>query len=112
MKNRNGFIWLETLVSANIVALVLTTLIPIYITVKEEKRILHDRTMISLFLYDELQRELYLANGIHERKERYSVSNRNVTLTFQEKDGFLKGCVSWKNVKGRSEEICLYGLQK
>lgn len=111
MKN-NGFIWIESLVSLSVIMLLATIIFPVYSSVKKEKRILHDRTVISLFLYDELQRELYYMKLQENRTETITISDCQVTLTFKNEDEYVKGCVTWINVKGRTENFCLYGISQ
>src|SRR5690625_2586591 len=112
LKKSNGFIWIETLVSLSIVMLLATTIIPIYTTLQQEKRILHDRSLISLYLYDELQREILEEHHDEIRMEQVNISDRIVTIQFTLENEYIKGCVSWENVKERTENLCLYGIPK
>lgn len=111
LKNNKGFIWIETLISLSIVILLATTIIPIYMTVQQEKRVLHDRTVISFYLYNELNRVLFEENN-DEWTETVNIANRTVELTFEEEMEYVKGCVSWQNVKSRTENLCLYGISQ
>lgn len=111
LKNNKGFIWIETLISLSIVILLATTIIPIYMTVQQEKRVLHDRTVISFYLYNELNRVLFEENN-DEWTETVNIANRTVELTFEEEMEYVKGCVSWQNVKRRMENLCLYGISQ
>lgn len=111
LKNNKGFIWIETLISLSIVILLATTIIPIYMTVQQEKRVLHDRTVISFYLYNELNRVLFEENN-DEWTETVNIANRTVELTFEEEMEYVKGCVSWENVKRRMENLCLYGISQ
>lgn len=110
LRECNGFIWLETLVAFSLVMLVATIIIPIYSTVLQEKTIIYERTIISLYLFEELQRFIYDESLNKNRSYQVNVANRRVTVTFKTENEFIKGCVSWRNVKERTEKRCLYGI--
>lgn len=112
LMNKNGFFWIETLVSLSIVMIVVSVIIPLHATIKQEKRVLHDRTIISLYLFDELQNTLFIQSDKSERTQSKNISNRHVTITFNRENELIKGCVNWENVKGRSESLCLYGISE
>lgn len=110
MKKINGFIWVETLVSLNIVILIASTIIPLHTSIKQEKKALHDRAIVSMQLYDELQTLLFENNSYTHSNSSKIISGKNVNISFTNEFEFLKGCASWENVKKREEQLCLYGL--
>lgn len=107
--NSNGFIWIETLVSLNIVLIVMTIIVPIYTTVQKEKLIIKERSLTSLQLFNELQ---FVLNDSSETERSFTkhIEQREVNFQFSIEDDYVKGCATWKNAKGKNEERCLYGI--
>lgn len=108
--NNQGFIWVETLVSLNVILLVMTTIIPIYTTIQKEKQVIKEGSLIEMQLFNELHIVLN-DSPIPEESFTKQVENREVTYQFFTKEEYIKGCATWKNAKGKSEERCLYGIR-
>lgn len=110
LTNRNGFIWIETLVSLHVILVIMTTVIPIYTTVQKDKQILHDRSVYSLELFNELQIILHGEDKLVEKVFKKRLAGREVTFEFSTEGDYRKGCATWKNAKGKMEKRCLYGI--
>lgn len=106
----NGFVWLETMLILSGLLLLALTIIPIYTTLKQEKRIVHERAIIVMQLHDELQKRIYEQAKKPQGKFTIMVEQREVTFRFFEEGDLIKGCAFWQNVKQREEELCLYGM--
>lgn len=107
--NSNGFIWVETLVSLNIVLIVMTIILPIYTTIQKEKLIIKERSLTTLQLFNELQFALHDAAEM-ERSFTKQIDKRQVSFHFSIEDEYVKGCATWKNAKEKNEKLCLYGI--
>lgn len=107
--NCKGFIWIETLVSLNIILIVMTTIVPIYTTVQKEKSVIEERSLTSLQLFNELQ---IVLNDPHISEQSFTkqIAKRVVNFNFTTDKDYVKGCATWKNAKGKNEERCLYGI--
>lgn len=88
----------------------MTTVVPVYTTIQKEKTILHERSIVSMELYNELQQVLY--EGIDGKGHKYikHIEDRPITFMFIEEGEYIKGCATWSNEKHKQENRCLYGL--
>lgn len=110
LKKYNGFIWIETLVSLNIVLVVMTLIVPIYTSIEKEKQVLHEQSLISLGLFNEFQTVLHERQIDKSTMYQEKINDRQVTYQFTSEGVFLKGCVNWENAKQKQEKRCLYGI--
>lgn len=108
--NEEGFIWVETLVSLHVVIVIMTIAIPIYTTIQKENQLLHERSVITLALFNELQVVLNEDNITVPLTFDKKIDRIPMTFTFKEEEEFIKGCVTWKNAKNKGEKRCLYGI--
>src|SRR5690554_6650517 len=104
--NRNGFTFIEALVSLNIIIFISLTVAPLSTLVMQERvNALLKRDVVHM-LYEDL---LYRANGndatMHYEK---SIQQTNVQFTFQLENEYMRGCANWENKKTRKETFCLY----
>lgn len=99
---------IEVLVAMSILLMLVATIIPVDTLMKQERKNLQDRRLIVLYLHDELQQ--FLNHSTKQQEKEVVVNQTEVTIMFSLENEYIKGCASWKNVKNRSEQICLYGL--
>ncbi|HLS23852.1 MAG TPA: hypothetical protein VK037_08070 [Pseudogracilibacillus sp.] len=111
MWNSRGFIWVETLLSLQIVLILAITIMPLYSKITTEKDLLHKRTMYSLALYNELKEVVY-KKGMGSYFYEKEIDSSVVTFHFFDESPYIKGCISWTNAKDKKENLCLYRLQK
>lgn len=110
MESYNGFIWIETLISLHIVLVLMTTAVPIYTSIQKEKEVLKDRSIYSLYLFNELQEVLHDESGAFNQRYEQVIDKRNIVFNFKMEGEYVKGCATWENAKKKSETRCLYGL--
>lgn len=105
----NGFTLIEVLIATSLLMFVITTFVPMFSLLNNERVILHDRSTIASQLHDELQYFLWkdpLVIPAHFIKTK---QHKKVSFDFTKKNDLIKGCANWKNVKRSQEQICLYG---
>lgn len=102
-----GFTLIEALVAMSVIMMLVMTIIPIDIIIKQERSVLHDRRLIVSMLHDKLQQIIWENNTINSSSE--TVNNKMVTFEYNNEGEFIKGCASWENAKQARETICLYG---
>ncbi|WP_375050740.1 hypothetical protein [Virgibacillus sp. JSM 102003] len=88
---------------------IISTLIPITNLLLYEREVLHHKRLFSNKLHDELQP--YLWDGQNRLPINYSkeVNATTLNFNFSAENELLKGCVTWENVKNKTNQICLYG---
>ncbi|WP_164668620.1 hypothetical protein [Virgibacillus doumboii] len=108
--NNKGFSFIETLTASALLLMMATTLIPITNVIINEKEILYQKRLFLNELHDELQ--LYLWDDRNQTPAIYDKEVDSVTLTFMfsKQNSLVKGCVEWKNVKRKNEQVCLFGF--
>src|SRR5699024_6568579 len=96
--NNKGFTLIEVLIAFSIVAIVITTVIPLTTLLSYEREILHERLKISSALQEHLQ------SFIREEKDQTppvtyeeTIQAKRVRFNFTQKNKLIKGCVTWKN---------------
>ncbi|AXI09455.1 hypothetical protein CUC15_11205 [Oceanobacillus zhaokaii] len=108
----NGFTLFEVIIASAILFSVITTVVPIVSTLEKEQQILSDRRMMTHTLHDEMQPFIWgspLRLPIEHIKE---VNQKQAVFRFTTENEYIEGCVSWKNVRERRENICLFGIYK
>lgn len=107
--NNKGFSLIESLVAVTLLMVMISTLIPITNTLIHEREVLHQKRLIGNQLHDELQPHLW--DGQNRIPIKYSKKFNATTLNykFSTENKLLKGCVTWENVKNKTNQICLYG---
>lgn len=110
MKKNEGFTLIEVLVAMSIVMMLVATIIPINILIKQERKILEDKRTISMRLHDELQKIVF--EDMKPQNDTVEIGNKSVYFTFRTEQELQKGCAIWENEKQKEETICLYGLKE
>jgi len=87
-----------------------TVAIPIYTTIQQEKEVLHERSVFSLHLFNELQLKLGEEEITNDQTFKKNINKQEATFSFTTEGAYVKGCVNWKNAKEREEKRCLYGI--
>lgn len=108
--NDKGFTLLEVIVASTIIMMVVTTIIPISSLLEQQKMILSERRAHSSMLHDELQAILWNNEQLPQRFTN-KIQFIDVNFYFTAEGEYVKGCAKWKNAKGKSETICLYGYR-
>src|SRR5690625_3779784 len=111
-KNCKGFILLDTVVAINIIILFTLVIIPVYIIMKQEKQSLHERMIISLYLFNQMQTVIRDEITDITNDEEKMIGNKTVNFTYTLDEQFIKGCAIWDNYRKRRETFCLYGLSE
>lgn len=112
LRNKKGFIWIETLVSLHVVLLITATIIPIYTTIEKERKVFDDRSIISLHLFNELQTILQDSSIRESTMFTKNIKQQDVSFVFVREGKYSKGCASWLNAKKMKEKRCLYGINE
>lgn len=99
----NGFIWIESLFTMNIVILIAVVFIPIYVSLQKERLILENRLHVSLYVANSFSGKTYKNHSV-------TINNDNVYISYELKDDVVEGCAKWTNKKKRKEKVCLYAL--
>lgn len=89
--------------------MIVTTFVPIFSLLTNERIILSDRRAIVNQLHDELQPHLWNNSPTAPTVLKKTVRVTPVTFDFTMENELIKGCANWKNVKKIKETICLYG---
>ena len=110
MRKNEGFTLIEVLVAMSILMMLVATIIPIDLLVKQERKILQNRRAISMKLHDELQAIVWNKQALENTQ--FKIGSRSVELNFVSNHPLVKGCANWENEKKRREKICLYGFQE
>lgn len=107
--NNKGFSLIESLVAVTLLMMMISTLIPITNLLIYEREILHQKRLFGNELHAELQP--YLWDGQDSIPTEYfkTVNETKLKFIFLAENQLLKGCVEWKNVKNKTNQICLYG---
>lgn len=108
--NRNGFTFIEALVSLNIIIFISLTVAPLLTLVMQERVNALLKRDVAYVLYEDL---LYRANG-NDGTMYYekTLQQTNVQFTFQLENKHMRGCANWENKKKRKETFCLYSDYK
>lgn len=112
MRKTDGFSLIEVLTAFSIVMMLIMTILPIVSRLQQEEMILSDRRHISNMLHDELQSVIWEDLDHLPSPVKKTIRSHDVTFKFNRKDSYIKGCSTWKNVKERKEEVCLYGMDE
>lgn len=110
LKSINGFALIETIIIFNLLLIISLFIVPLYVSLKQEKAILHDRAIIVMKLHDELQKYIYERELLKDTNYNLNVHHRAVNFYFTSENEYIKGCATWKNMKQREEQYCLYGM--
>ncbi|WP_176447378.1 prepilin-type N-terminal cleavage/methylation domain-containing protein [Lentibacillus sp. CBA3610] len=109
MRNSKGFSLIEALVAASLLMMMITTLIPATNLLLNERENLRQKR----YMINELQHELqpFLWEASHDLPHRFlkTVDGSEAEFRMTPDGKLVKGCVTWSNVKNRTEEFCLYG---
>ena len=105
--NSKGFTLVEVILASSMIMVIIMTIVPMGSLLEREKAVLSERRILSLKLHDELQPFLWNDQPLPARySSKFNFIDVHFHFTF---DGdYVKGCVSWKNARGKSETICLY----
>ena len=108
--NSRGFTLVEVILASSMIMVIIMTIVPMGSLLEREKAVLSERRILSLKLHDELQPFLWNDQPLPARySSKFNLIDVHFRFTF---DGdYVKGCVSWKNARGKSETICLYGYK-
>ncbi len=87
----------------------ISTLIPITNTLMHEREILHQKRLFANKLHDELQPYLWDSQSNIPIKYSKEINATTLHYKFSTENELLKGCVTWENVKNKTNQICLYG---
>lgn len=112
LKKLNGFTFIEALVAMSIIIMLVATITPIQIILKQEKKQLQDKRKITLHLHDQLQTFIWNEKNLNNKENVEFIYGVSVKFQFMYENEYIKGCASWKNVRNKYEEICLYGLKQ
>ncbi|WP_165769131.1 type II secretion system protein [Virgibacillus profundi] len=110
MLKNNGFTLIEVLVATSILMVAVSVIVPIIVLLNEEQQILSDRRVLAYRLHDELQPYIWEENLSSPSLFHETIQNKNATFHFTKENDYIKGCVTWENVKKKDESFCLYGL--
>lgn len=108
--NSKGFTLIEVLIASSLLLLMVSTFVPIFSLLNNERSVLSDRRTISSQLHDELQHYLWDESAATPARFIDTIQHKEVTFRFNTENDFVKGCANWKNVKQSDEVICLYGI--
>lgn|SRR5690625_1804958 len=107
----NGFTLVEVLISSSIIFLFITIIFPLITLLYQEQKVLSDRRMITDQLHDELQQYIWLDSNLPQTYFK-TIHSTKIHFHFTTEEEFIKGCVTWENVRQTEETFCLYGLSK
>lgn len=110
MKNDKGFTLIEALVAMSIIMMLMATIIPIDIFIKQERRTLYERRIIVAYLHDTLQHIVWNHDDLNSNVRL--VNGKHVTVHYTNEMGLIKGCATWENAKQQKETKCLYGYKR
>lgn len=110
LKNIKGFTLIESLVAMSIVMMLVVTIVPIDILIKQERKTLQDKRAIVLTLHDYLQQMTWENDMLYD--EQQIINGVTVYFDYSLENQLIKGCASWDNVKQRKEKYCLYGYKQ
>lgn len=102
---------IEVLIAATLILSMITLFVPIITLLEEERKIFSDRRLIGSKLHDELQPFLWGIQLGSEQSYTEIMNTIKITYVFKNENNFIKGCATWENVKGKNDEICLYGYR-
>ncbi len=104
-KCERGFSLLEVLVSFSIWLLLLTTLIPSFVLVKQERANILFVNTANQLIFEEL---MAIKNGLRV-KENKAISSNGIHYTLEwSSEDETKVCVRWEDKRKRPEERCGY----
>ncbi|MBP1950357.1 type II secretion system protein [Virgibacillus litoralis] len=109
MLNNKGFSLIESLVAVTLLMIMISTLIPITNLLIYEREVLHQKRLFGNELHAELQPYLWDDQASIPTEYSKEVNETKLIFTFSAENKLLKGCVEWKNVKNKTDQICLYG---
>lgn len=112
LKNKQGFIFLEALVTLTIILTTASIIIPTSILLKKERQLLIDQQIISTKLHDFIQPYIWESKPINSDLFIFEVNHRRVNIFVTIEEELIKGCAHWENVKHKNEVFCLYGPKK
>lgn len=108
LSNSRGFTFIEILIAANLIFMVVTTIVPIASLLEKERTILNNRRVFIMRLHDELQPYLWENASLPATYQRL-INQTNVTFNFIHEEKLMKGCATWENARETTETICLHG---
>lgn len=111
MRSINGFTLIEVLVAMSIIFVLVATIIPIDIVLKQGRKTLQDKREITLHLHDTLLHYISTSELINVSTTE-TINGTFVTIHFTEENEYIKGCATWENARDKHEQICLYGLRQ
>lgn len=111
--NSKGFTLAEVLIASSILFTMIVIIVPIGSLLAGERHLLSERFEYTAQLHEELQ--LFLREEDKQLPESYTQTLDGNSISFlftKEPNNFIKGCVTWTNVRNTVEETCLYGYRK
>lgn len=111
---KNGFSFVEVLISTSLALMLLTLILPIYNSVEQERKILSIREDTAIELSQLTLSYITGLKKIHPddlplELETASLTNTKITIKEHTEDLFSL-CGNWKNLKKREEKLCFYGV--
>ena len=106
MKKSRGFTLVEVLAAMAIFILIALTLLPLHMTIEQERKNLHDKRIIVNGLHDALQE--YIREEKSESRFTKQIGHQKVEIQFSEEKELWKGCAVWTDVKQRRQTECLF----
>lgn len=110
LSKNNGFSVVEVLVSASVILMLMTTIIPVTSLLEKERTVLGDRRIFVNRLHDELQPFLW-SDLSFPATYLILINQTDVTFNFTRKENYVKGCATWENARKKRETFCLYGYK-
>lgn len=109
MLKSDGFTLIEVLIATSLLLFVISTFVPIFSLLNNERMVLSDRRTVTSQLHDELQYFLWenpKVAPVHFTKNK---QHTKISFDFTNENNLIKGCANWENVKKTKESICIYG---
>src|SRR5699024_760438 len=106
------FTLIEALTGMTILSFIILITLPLQHLLLLEREVLQERRIFSYYLHDELIKEVNRQEL--DIRESFSTekNNKNINVSFEIDDLYLKGCVNWTNAKKVDETFCLYAMEK
>lgn len=109
MLKSDGFTLIEVLIATSLLMFIISTFVPIFSLLNNERIILSDRRTITSQLHDELQAFLWDDPNVIPVHFTKNSKHKKISFDFTKEKNLIKGCANWENVKKSKETICLYG---
>lgn len=106
MRNEFGFSFIEVLITSSLAILMLIIILPLFLFIEEERKILSDRLDIANYLFNEFTSLPDDTSNIEDYEEK--INHQIVHIVFEQDDLHLKICAHWVNSQKREEDLCFY----